>query len=368
ALVQDAAYGTLLREQRRTLHARVVERLEGDFPEVAESQPELVAHHCTEAGLIEKAARLWGKAGQRSFSRSALLEAVRQLNRALAQIDGLSSTPELWREQVKLQVSLVGALMHTSGYAAPETKTALNRARSLIEEAEEIGEPPEDPLLLFSVLYGFWAAQSMAFDGEIVRDLATQFLTLAQKQKTVVPRMTGHRMMGIVQLYRGELADARMHFDKAMDLYNPADRDELATRFGYEPAVATLSYRANALWFLGFPDAALSDVEQAIKQAREIRHAATLMYGLTLTAFALIHCGNYASAKRNSDKLISFEDKKGAFVWKALGMIWEGWLLLLAGNALDAVQLITSGISAYRSTGGRLNLPYHLSFFAKAYA
>jgi class 3 adenylate cyclase/predicted ATPase len=368
ALVQDAAYGTLLREQRRALHARVVERLEDDFPEVAESQPELIAHHCTEAGLIEKAARLWGKAGQRSFSRSALLEAVRQLNRALAQIDGLSSTPELRREQVKLQVSLVGALMHTRGYAAPETKAALNRARSLIEEAEGIGKPPEDPLLLFSVLYGFWAAQSMAFDGETVRDLATQFLTLAQKQKAVVPRMTGHRMMGIVQLYRGELVDARVHFDQAMDLYNPAERDELAARFGQEPAVATLSFRANALWFLGFPDAALSDVEQAIKQAREIHHAATLMYSLTLTAFALILCGNYASAKMHSDELISLADQKGALAWKALGMILEGWLLLLAGNALDAVQLITSGISAYRSTGGRLNLPYHLSVFAKAYA
>src|SRR5262249_18663713 len=143
---------------------------------------------------------------------------------------------------------------------------------------------------------------------------------------------------------------------------------ELATRFGYEPAVATLSYRANALWFLGFPDAALSDVERAIKQAREIRHAATLMYSLTLTAFALILCGNYASAKMHSDELVSLADQKGALAWKALGMILEGWFLLLAGNALDAVQLITSGISAYRSTGGRLALPYYLSFFAKAYA
>jgi predicted ATPase len=366
ALVQDVAYGTLLRDQRRALHARIVEHLERDFPGLAESQPELVARHCTEAGLSEKAARLWGKAGQRSLSRSALPEAAKQFNRALTQIAALPSTPDLRREQIKLQVSLVGALMHTSGYAASETKTALDRARSLFEEAEEIGEPPEDPLLLFSVLYGFWAAQSMAFDGEIVRDLAAQFLTLAQKQKAAV-RMTGHRMMGVARLYRGELADARVHFNQAMDLYSRAGRDELATLFGSEPGVATLAFRANALRFLGYSDAALSDVEQSIKQAREIRHAATLMHSLTLTSFVLIPCGKYASAKMLSDELILLGDEKGAPVWKAFGIILQGWLLLIE-KAPGAAKLIASGINAYRSTGARLNLPYLLSLLAKAHA
>jgi class 3 adenylate cyclase/predicted ATPase len=366
ALVQDIAYGTLLRDQRRALHARIVEHLERDFPDVAESQPELVAHHCTEAGLSEKAARLWGQAGQRSFSRSALLEAAKQFNRALTQIAALPRTPDLRREQIKLQVLLVGALMHTSGYAAPETKTALDRARSLFEEAEEIGEPPEDPLLLFSVLYGFWAAQSMAFDGEIVRDLAAEFLTLAQKQRAAV-QMTGHRMMGVAQLYRGELADAMVHFNQAMDLHSPAGRDELATWFGSEPGVATLAFRANVLRFLGYSDAALLDVEQAIKQAREIRHAATLMHTLTLTSFVLIPCGKYVSAKMLSDELISLGDQKGALVWKAFGMILQGWLLSIE-KAPGAVKLIASGINAYRSTSARLNLPYLLSLLAKAEA
>jgi predicted ATPase len=366
ALVQDVAYGTLLRDQRRALHARIVEHLERDFPDVAENQPELVAHHCTEAGLSEKAARLWGKAGQRSFSRSALLEAAKQFNRALTQIAALPRTPDLRREQIKLQVSLVGALMHTSGYAAPETKTALDRARSLFEEAEELGEPHEDPLLLFSVLYGFWAAQSMAFDGEIVRDLAAEFLTLAQKQKAAV-RMTGHRMMGVAHMYRGELADAMVHFNQAVDLFSPAGQDEPVKWFGQERGAATLAYRANALRFLGFSDAALSDVERAIKQAREIRHAATLMLSLTLTSFVLIQCGKYASAKLLSDELVSLGEMKGALVWKAFGVVLQGWLLLME-KAPGAVKLITSGINAYRSTGARLVLPYLLSLLAKAHA
>ena len=136
ALVQDAAYGTLLREPRRALHARIAETLESQFAEIAENQPELLAHHCTEAGLIEKAAGLWGKAGQRSLERSALVEAEAQLTRALDQIATLPATPALRREQIKLQVALINPLMHVKGYAAPETKAAAERARLLIEQAE----------------------------------------------------------------------------------------------------------------------------------------------------------------------------------------------------------------------------------------
>ena len=187
ALVQDAAYGTLLREPRRALHARIAETLESQFAEIAENQPELLARHCTEAGLIEKAAGLWGKAGQRSLARSALVEAVAQLTRALDQIAALPSTPALRREQIKLQVALITALMHVKGYAAPETKAAAERARLLIEQAEALGEPPEDPLLLFSVLYGFWVANFVAFNGDVVRELAAQFLALAEKQRATSP-------------------------------------------------------------------------------------------------------------------------------------------------------------------------------------
>ena len=175
ALVQDAAYGTLLREQRRALHARIAETLESQFAEIAANQPELLARHFTEAGLIEKAAGLWGRAGQRSLARSALVEAAEQLTRALDQIAALPSTPALRREQIKLQVALINPLIHVKGHAAPETKAAVERARLLIEQAEALGEPPEDPLLLFSVLYGFWVANFIAFNGDVCASLLRSF-------------------------------------------------------------------------------------------------------------------------------------------------------------------------------------------------
>ncbi len=192
ALVQDAAYGTQLRDPRRALHARISETLESQFAEIADTQPEVLARHCTEAGLIEKAAGLWGKAGQRSLARSALVEAVEQISRALAQIATLPATSALRREQIRLQVAVITPLFHVKGYSAPETKAAVERSRLLIEQAEGLGEPPEDPLLLFSVLYGFFAANLLAFNGDVCHDVAAQFLALAEKQRATVPLMIGH--------------------------------------------------------------------------------------------------------------------------------------------------------------------------------
>ena len=190
----------------RTLHARIAEALESQFADIAQSQPELLARHCTEAGQIEKAAGLWGNAGQRSLERSALVEAAEQLTRALAQIAVLPATPALRREQIKLQVTLIAPLIDVKGFAAPETKAAAERARLLIEQAEALGEPPEDPLLLFSVLYGFWVANLGAFNGDVMRDLAAHFLALAEKQGATIPLMIGHRLMGVSLTVTGDIA------------------------------------------------------------------------------------------------------------------------------------------------------------------
>jgi hypothetical protein len=173
--------------------------------------------------LIEKAAGLWGKAGQRSVERSALVEAVAQLTRVLDQIATLSSTPALRREEIKLQVALITPLIHVKGYAAPETKAAAERARLLIEQAEGMGEPQEDPLLLFSVLYGFWVANFVEFNGDAMRDLAAQFLTLAEKQTATGPLMLGHRLMGLSLLSTGDITQGPTHFDRALALYDPVE-------------------------------------------------------------------------------------------------------------------------------------------------
>jgi class 3 adenylate cyclase/predicted ATPase len=364
ALVQDTAYGTLLRERRRALHARIADALENQFAEVIESQPELLARHCTEAGLIEKAAGFWGKAGLRSLARSALVEAVEQLTRALGQIAAVPATPAARREQIKLQVALINALFHVKGYAAPETKMAAEKARLLIEQAEALGEAPEDPLLLFSVLYGFWVANLVAFNSHVCSDLATQFLSLAEKQGATVPLMVGHQIVGISLQSTGDIAAGRAHYDQAIALYDPAEHRRLATRFGQDSRVVVLSRRSAALWLLGHPDTALADAEHALRDAREIGHAATLMYALSHGAFARYQCGNYATANAVFDELAALAEEKGTLFWKAFGIMNQGCVRALTGQPSDAVRMITTG---WQSTGATMWMPFFLTHLARAH-
>jgi predicted ATPase len=367
ALVQDAAYGTLLRDPRRTLHAHIADILESQFADIAENQPEVLARHCTEASLIEKAAVFWGKAGQRSLARSALVEAVEQLTRALALVATLPETPALRREEIKLQVALINSLFHVKGYAAPESKAAVERARLLIERAEALGDAPEDPLLLFSVLYGTWVASYVAFKGDACRDLAAGVLALAEKIGSTVPLIVGHRAMGATFHTMGAFAQGRAHSDRAFALYDPVKHRPLATRFGSESGVSILSFRSQTLWFLGYPEAALTDADSAVKAAREIGQTVTLMFALTGASFTHRLCRHYAVTSSLADELVALANEKGAPWWKAIGILTRGSVFALTGRA-EAVETITFGLAALRSTGATVYIPMYLSYLARAQA
>jgi class 3 adenylate cyclase/predicted ATPase len=368
ALLQDAAYGALLREPRRALHGRIAEVINSQFPEIAENQPELLARHSAEAGLIEQSARLWGKAGQRSLARSALIEAEAQLARALVHIASLPGTAALRREAIKLQVALLNAQMHAKGYGAPDTKASLDRARSLIENAEAQGETPEDPLALFSVLYGFWVANYIASNGGAMGELATQFLELAEKQRATIPLMIGHRLMGVSSLNAGNFASGRAHFDRAYGLYEPLEHRPLATRFGQDIGVAILSWRALTLWALGYPRSAREDAERALHEAREIGHPATLLFALTVTWLTELFCGYYEDAKAQAVEAVALGDERGALFWKGVGMMFEACVSALVGGTANGGQMIASSIAFYRSTGASVLLPFIQSCLARAHA
>jgi len=188
----------------------------------------------------------------------------------LEQMEALPATSSLRREQIKLQVTLVGTLFHVKGAAALETKSATEKARLLIEQAEVLGEQPEDPLLLFSVLYSFWLANYVAFKGDALLELATQFLTLAEKQVTTVSLMIGHRIMGSALACTGSPAQAREHYDRALTMYDPALHRAFAMRFQVDIRAGILFFRSWTLWLLGYPDAALADVGKALTDAHDL--------------------------------------------------------------------------------------------------
>ena len=368
ALIQDAAYENLLKSRRQVLHRRVAETLRDNVAVAAAAEPELLAHHFTEAGLTEAAVEWRGKAGQRSLDRSALQEATTQLTRALDQIASVPTTSVLRREQIKLQVALITPLIHVRGYAAPETKAAAERARLLIEDAESLGEPPEDPLLLFSVLYSFSIANQIAFNGDAFRESTAHFLTLAEKQRATVPLMIGHRLVANSLMLTGDIAEARTHYDRALALYNPIEHRGLATRFGQDVGVSARSFRSNGLWMLGYPEAALADTDEAVKNAREIGQAATLMFALQVTLITLLLCGNCAMANANVDELVALADDKGTLYWKAEGMLMRGCLFAKTGRASDAIETITSWLAMFRSTGATWLIPAYLAFLGLAHA
>jgi class 3 adenylate cyclase/predicted ATPase len=368
ALVQDAAYGTLLREPRRALHARIAATLESQFAEIEENQPELLARHYTEAGLIAQAAAFWGRAGQRSLAQSALLEAVEQLTRALDQIASLESTPALRREQINAQVALANALMHTKGYAAAETQAALENARLLIEKAEKRGEPPEDPLILFSILYGFWGVSFQHFNREAVYNLAAQFLELAEKQRATGTMMVGHRLLGTSLAFAGDFIQGRAHYDHAIALYDPVEHRPLATRFGQDLSVVILTFRSWPVWCLGYPNSARADLESGIRRAREIGQAATLMYALAVAINANLYLGDSTAGNVYLDELAALAKEKGARLWQVQEKWARGAFLTITGNPSAAVGMLTTGVAAFRAIGATTWTLLCLPWLARAYA
>ena len=367
-LVQDTAYSTLLRTRRRGLHARIAEVLEAQFPEIAGSQPELVARHYTEAGLIEKSAAFWAKAGRRSLERSALVEAIVQLNRALEQLAALTATPALRRDQIELQVALITPLMLVKGYASPEARAATERARMLIEQAEALGEPPENPLLLYSVLYGAWSTNVVAFNGDALLTLAAQFLALAERQGATVPLLLGHGMVGSSLLHTGSPAQGRRHLDHAIALYDPAVHRPLALLFACDLRVINLVYRSLASWFLGYPEAALADTNHALKEARDTGQAGTTFIALNYAILVHFLRGNYATTETLADELFTLADKQDAVAWKQSGLLYRGWVFAVTGKVSEAIQLITPGLAAFRSTGSTYMTSGGLSLLAKSHA
>jgi predicted ATPase len=333
------------------LHACIAETLESQFAEITETRPELLARQRTDAGLIEKAAGLWGKAGQRSLDRSALVEAVAQFTRALDQIASLPATPALRRDQIKFQVGLANALYYTKGFSAVETKAAFDQARVMIEHAEALGEHIEDPLLLYSVLYGFFIVKFINFDGDAASVLARQFLALAEQQKATASTMIGHRLLAMTLLCMGDVAGGLSHLDRAWALYDPTAHRPLATRFGADVGAATLSFRPLALWLLGYPKGVLAETDHAIAAARTTDHMPTLLFALCATSFTHICCRDYATAIMHLDEGLALARGKVP-LWQMFATAQRGCVLAQTGKAEEAIEAISAGIAGLRAIGG----------------
>jgi predicted ATPase/class 3 adenylate cyclase len=277
ALIQDAAYQSLLRSTRQQYHQRIAQVLEAQFPEIVATQPELVAHHYTEAGLSAQAIGYWQRAGQQAIERSANLETVSHLTKGLEVLQTLSETPERMQQEISLQIVLGSALLAAKGSAAPEMARAYARA---IELCRQVGETPQ----LFPVLRGLWRFYCTRAEYQTAWELAEQLLSLAQRLQEPDLLLQAHHALGLTLFYFGALARARAHLGQSTALYDPQQHRSHAFRYGYDPAVASRMYGALTLWLLGYPDQALERGHDALTLAQELMHPFSLAFALHFAA------------------------------------------------------------------------------------
>ena len=266
ALVQDTAYQSLLKSRRQQLHQQVAQVLEEQFPETAEIQPELVAHHYTEAGLVEQAIPYWQKAGQRAVKRSANVESISHFTTALALLQPLPDTPERSQQELVLHVALGVPLTATKSWAAPEVEQVYLRAREL---CEQVGDTPE----LFPTLWGLWAFNCVRAEHKQAHELGEQLLRLAQSRQDPALLVEAHHGLGVTLFCLGELAPARIQLVHGSAFYDSPQHHALAFVYGsLDPGVSCLDYTVLALWILGYPDQALKSSQEARTLAQALSH------------------------------------------------------------------------------------------------
>jgi predicted ATPase len=313
ALVQDAAYGTLLRGTRKELHARIAAVLETQFPDIIETQPELLARHTTEAGLVRPAIGYWRQAGTRARRRSADVEAARHFRRALALAESLPDTREPDGLELDLCIDLGGALVATSGYGVDECRDLFARARAL---CDRLGDATPK---LFPVLYGHWVYEHVNGRLTISVDLAEQFLDQAECAADRALEMIGHRLVGFTLLARGRADLALPHLRCALAAYDPTRDTPLGYVYGQNPKVGALMGAGVALSHLGFPDEAARTVRQGMDEARMLAHLNTLAWALFHASLFHVLRRDLVAAEGLAGELIAIAREQDALFWATRG-------------------------------------------------
>jgi class 3 adenylate cyclase/predicted ATPase len=360
ALIQDAAYQSLLRSTRQQYHQRIAQVLEAQFAELVETQPEVLAHHYTEAGLSERAVMYWHCAGQHAIKRSAHVEAISHLRKGLEVLQGLPETPERTQQELTLQIDLGPPLISTQGYAAPEVEQAYTRAREL---CQQVGETPQ----LFSVLHGLWLFYFVRGELQTGYELGEQLLTLAQRVQDHAFLLEAHRALGTILFFRGELASAHAHLEEGATLYDFRQHRSLTFLYGQDSKVTCLGYAAWALWLMGYPDQAQARSHEMLTLAQELAHPFTLVFALQWAAYVHRFRREGPLLQKRVEEVVTLAREHGFAQRVATGTILQGGVLADLGQRQEGIEQMCQGLAALRATRAGLGLPYYSSMLIEAY-
>jgi len=361
ALVQDAAYSTLLRGRRQHLHTRIAVALEERFPGTVESQPELLAHHCTEAGLSARAVRYWQRAGERATQRSANVEAIAHLTKGLETLKTLPETPEHTQQALTLYTALGAVLVMAKGLGVPEVEHAYIQAHAL---CQQVGETPE----LVPVLCGLYRFYHGRLQLHTAREICETLLRLAQRAEDPALAVIAHYALGTTWLFFGALPAARLHLEEAIARYTPDQHRAPVFRMGQDPGVACRIHAALLLWLLGYPEQALARLHEALALAHELRDPYSLAHARCWAAYVYQFRWDVPAVREQAEAAVALSIEHGFPFWAAAGTILRGWALAMQGQGEAGMAQVCQGIAAYRATEAPLLVAYYCTLLAEVSA
>jgi len=345
ALIQDAAYQSLLKSTRQQYHRQIAEVLEERFLDVKETQPELLAHHYTEAGLIEQAIPYWQQAGQKAVQRSANEEAIRHFTKGLEILKNLPATSERIRQELALQIALGAPLVAAKGYAASEAEKAYVRARQLYQQ---LGETPQ----LFTVLRGLWVWYAVRSKLTEARQLGEQLLALAHATQDPAAYLEAYHALGQTFFHLGEFVLARENCEQGYAIYDSQQHHSHVFLYGTDPGIACLFWGSLALWFLGYPEQALQRSQTALSLAKELSHPLGLAYAFQGVASVHQYRREGQLAQKHAEATIALSNEQGLPFWLAFGIFVRGWSLAEVGQN-GGISQMRQGITGWQTTGAQ---------------
>jgi DNA-binding winged helix-turn-helix (wHTH) protein/class 3 adenylate cyclase/predicted ATPase len=350
ALVQDAAYQSLLPRIRQQIHQQIAQVLEQQFPDTVARQPELLAQHYTEAALYRQAVAYWQRAGEVALQRSAHVEASAHLTTGLKLVTTLLPTPERHQQELALHLALGAALRVSKGFGAPEVERAYTRACDL---AQRVGDTPQS----------FWALNGLRTFYLVHGQLQTshvqseQLLRMAESQQDALLLVTAHSSLGHSHFYRGELPAAHMHEQQAHALHTPEQDRSLALLHGVSPGASSLAYAAMVRWLLGFPQQGLLH-SRAVTLAQEIRYPPSLALPLAHAAWFCQFRREAPAVQAQAEALLPLATGQEFPFWRAMATILRGWALMAQGQGAVGIAEMQQGLAAYQATGAAMGQTY----------
>jgi class 3 adenylate cyclase/tetratricopeptide (TPR) repeat protein len=350
ALVQAAAYESLLRSTRAHLHARIALVLRRDFPDEAERRPEVVARHLSGAGQHEQASDYWSAAGARALARMAVPEAHGHYSQALEGIKSLPETPDTLAKELDLQIAIAPTLMTVHGWAAPSVAEACERARSLCIELQ-------CPDKLYAPVWGLWTNRFVSGQLESALVTANEALEMAKASTMPMLEVTGRHALSYTHYYRGEWAEAIGHAKAGIALYNVEQERALTSTFQISSTVNLVAALGSSLWMQGYQERGLAELERMIAIARDIRHPSALSNALGVACYMLTFHRDASRMLRYATEVKGFARDEGWELWYAVGVMSSGWSRLRLGQKADGLSELFEGVALFRATGSDLMGP-----------